>query len=151
MSRSKQFKDDGTQVLAGDIIVGNVIRIQSFDFYIENADEYSLKYMERNPEIWPQCSLNHIAQKLRNKENELQNILLVLKERALEEVSHSEIIELLDSIGINLSSQEKSTLLRAIDKKKRGTAKFFRIFKLLQEENMYMSWSKSDFNGSATM
>ncbi len=144
LARSKQFHEDGQLIIPSHVNIGKVLRIQSFEFYIENADEFTLKYMEQNPEIWPQSSLDDIANKLKTKENELRDVLLILKERALEEVSYNEITELLVKVGINLSLQEKSTLFRKIDKKKRGTAKFFRIFKLLKDEAMFLSWSERE-------
>lgn len=143
LSRSKQHHPDGRQILPRDITIGTTIKIQSFEFVVEDADEFTYKYMERNPEIWSQSSIAEIVVKLKPKESELRDILLVLKERALEEVPYSEIYELLVSVGVVLTLQEKDTFFRNLDKKKRGTAKFFRIFKLLKDEEMFLSWSQS--------
>eukprot|EP00602_Paraphysomonas_sp_CaronLab_P007965 CAMPEP_0185034136 /NCGR_PEP_ID=MMETSP1103-20130426/23734_1 /TAXON_ID=36769 /ORGANISM="Paraphysomonas bandaiensis, Strain Caron Lab Isolate" /LENGTH=642 /DNA_ID=CAMNT_0027570669 /DNA_START=26 /DNA_END=1951 /DNA_ORIENTATION=- len=140
LSRSRQKHKDGRRIVPGDIVLGTVLFIQSYEFIVVDADEYSLKYMEQNPEIWKESSLEHIAMKLRAREDQLRDTLVKLKDRALEDAPYDEINDLLIEAGIVLTTQESLTLMRAIDKQRKGRAKFFRIFRIISEDDMFQSW-----------
>lgn len=141
LSRGKQYHSNGKQITPSDISIGSSIFVQSFKFDILDADEFSLKYMEQHPEIWKESSIDEIALRLREKESALKDMLLILKEKALEEVPYQQIEQMLERVDIKFTPQEKLTLFRRIDRKKKGVAKFFRIFKILEDEELFLSWS----------
>lgn len=149
LARSRQNHQNGQRILPGDIRLGGLLEIQSFKFLILDADEHSLKYMECNSDIWRESSLESITKKLHTKENELRDILVQMKDKALEDISYDEMKKILRDVGLDLSIQETLTLLRAMDKKKKGKVKYFRLFRILNDEDMFSSWSHID-NGFDT-
>lgn len=143
LSRSRQHHPDGSRILPGDIRLGGILQIQSFQFLVLDADDHSLKYMECNSDIWKESSLQLIATKLHQKESQLRDILLRMKDDALEDISYDTMREILKEADVGLSIQETLTLLRAMDKKRKGTVKYFRLFRILNDEDMFSSWSQS--------
>lgn len=97
--------------------------------------------MECNSDIWRESSLEVITKKLHTKENELRDILVKMKDKALEDISYDEMKKILRSVGLDLSIQETLTLLRAMDKRNKGKLKYFRLFRILNDEDMFSSWS----------
>ena len=53
-------------------------------------------------------------------------------------------------VGLDLSIQETLTLLRAMDKKKKDKVKFFRLFRILNDEDLFSSWIHLDSGGLDT-
>ena len=150
MARSSQSHQNGQRILPGDIRLGGILEIQSFKFIILDADEHSLKYMECNSDIWRESSLETITKKLHTKEDELRDILVKMKDKALEDISYEEMKGILRSVGLDLSIQETLILLRAMDKKKKDKVKFFRLFRILNDEDLFSSWSHLDSGGLDT-
>jgi hypothetical protein len=122
-----------------DITLGSTLYIQSSEFLIVEADEASLKYMERS-DMWAQSNIDCISEKLREHEDGLRDELVKMKDRAMQDVPFSEIEDHLRSAGVNLTMQESITLCRALDKKGIKKAKFFKIFKILSDVDMFRSW-----------
>ena len=141
LSRSRQFHPNEEQILLKDIYIGKELVITSFEFLVVNADEATIKYMENYSDMWPKYSRVAIAAKLKANEGALSDILLELKDRALQEIPYAEITQRLLQGGIKLDVQEALFLNRAIDKQKKGTAKFFRIYKYIQEAEFQTSLS----------
>jgi hypothetical protein len=108
--------------------------------------------MEYNSEIWKESSITNIIKKLLFYETELRDLLLLMKDRALEDIPYNEMIEIftsnkLLSHNLNLTKQEMLTLLRAMDKKRKGTVKYFRLFRLMNDEEMFSSWEQKSEGG----
>jgi hypothetical protein len=142
LSRSRQHHPDGSRILPGDIRLGGTLQIQSFQFLVLDADDHSLKYMECNSDIWKESSLQLIAMKLHDHESALRDILLRMKDKALEDISYDDMRALLKEAEVGLSIQETLTLLRAMDKKRKGTVKYFRLFRILNDEDLFSSWEQ---------
>jgi len=142
LARSKQKHRDGRPILPSDVYLGAVLYIQHHEFEVVDADEATLKLMERYSEFWHQSSMKHLAEKLKQYDDGLQDVLVLMKEKALQEVPYKVIEEHLQKAGVELSKQELVSLFRLIDKKKLGTAKFFRIFKLIKDEETMSTWSQ---------
>merc|ERR1711881_692613 len=54
----------GNWFVPGEFFVGATLTISSVPFFIYRADEYTLKFMESYPEVFPQADLPVIAGKL---------------------------------------------------------------------------------------
>lgn len=143
LSRSRQRHQDGKQILPGDITLGRTLYVQSHEFVVLDADEYSLKYMEQNAEVWQDSSSESLAKSLRCHEGALREVLSGMQDRAIHEMSYGEMHDILASVGVSLSAQEKLTLVRAMDPKRKGTVKFYRLFRIINDENMYSSWKST--------
>jgi hypothetical protein len=48
-----------------DFLLGHTIFLGGFKFQLLKADEYTEKYMEDNPDIFPQASLNAVVAKIK--------------------------------------------------------------------------------------
>ncbi len=48
-----------------DFLLGHTIFLGGFKFQLLKADEYTEKYMEDNPDIFPQASLNQVIAKIK--------------------------------------------------------------------------------------
>lgn len=105
--------------------------------------------MECNSDIWKESSIHLITEKLHRYENNLRDIMLRMKDRALEDITYEEMKRLVHEAGVELSNQEMLTLLRAMDKKRKGKVKYFRLFRILNDEDMFSTWElKSPSHGS---
>jgi hypothetical protein len=140
LSRSRQHHKDGKQILPGDITLGKTLYVQSHEFEVLDADEFSLKYMEQNADVWQDSSSESLAKTLRCHEESLREVLRGMEDRALQEMSYDELHDILSSVGVNLTTQEKLTLVRAMDPKRKGSVKFYRLFRIINDESMYDSW-----------
>ena len=140
LARSRQRHKNGSQILPGDITLGKTLHIQSHEFIVLDADEFSLKYMEQNKDVWKDSSTESLAKILRCHEESLREVISGMQDRAIQEMPYEEMYDILSSVGVNLTTQEKLTLVRALDSKRKGTVKFYRIFRIINDENMYSSW-----------
>lgn len=140
LSRGKQRHADGRQILPGDVTLGKHLCILSHEFVVLDADEFSLKYMEQNSDIWQDSSTESLAKTLRCYELQLREKVKSLKSRATQDMSYNEASAILKEIGIVLNEQESLTLFRALDPKKKGSVKFYRLFRIISDEDMYSSW-----------
>ena len=140
LSRSRQRHQNGKQILPGDITLGKTLYIQSHEFVVLDADVGSLKYMEQNADIWQDSSTESLAKTLRCHEEGLREVLSGMEDRGIQEMPYDEMHDILNSVGVNLTTQEKLTLIRAMDPKKKGTVKFYRLFRIISDENMFSSW-----------
>jgi hypothetical protein len=48
-----------------DFLLGHTIFLGGFKFQLMKADEYTEKYMEDNPDVFPQSSLNSVIAKIK--------------------------------------------------------------------------------------
>merc|ERR1719453_499901 len=63
-SRFLLNESTGKNFVLEDFFVGNTVTISSMPMLIMRADEYALKHMEMNPDIWPLSDIRAIRRKL---------------------------------------------------------------------------------------
>ena len=139
LARSRQHHPDGRRIVPSDITLGSVLFIQCSEFIIIEADESSLKYMEQS-DMWAESSIEAITAKLRPYEDSLRDELVSMRDRALEDIPYEEIIAHVKNAGVVLTQQEQLTLCRAMDKSGKKKAKFFRLFRIIGDVDMFASW-----------
>ena len=63
----KKHKNEATGVyyLQKDFLIGKTIYLNKFRFQIQACDEYTEKYMEDNPENFPQSSTQYVINKIK--------------------------------------------------------------------------------------
>lgn len=57
-----------------DFQIGNLIILNGFKFMLVKADDYTLKYMEDNPETFPGASVHAIANRIRKGHTKFPSI-----------------------------------------------------------------------------
>ncbi len=137
MSRDKIKRPDGTFVKASDIIVGAVISVNSYDFLLEECDDFSHKYMQSHPELWPECCLPHILRKIRAQQSDIARIVLTSPGNPSREATYADLERMLQMrAGVSLTQQEIVTLTRGLDPDHKGSIKFSNLVAMLEDSNL---------------
>jgi len=136
MTRTKIKRSDGSYVTPGDLVVGANLTVNGHTFVLEEADEFSLKFMEsRSQDLWPMCSLKAVLGKLHSNEGAVLRNLLTVPGGATKSLLHEELERLILRSGVILHRQELLTLLRGLDRQRKGTVKVSSLVTLLQSES----------------
>ena len=123
MERKKQVNPvSNAYYIEGDFLLGRVVTLVGFDFMLMSADEYTEKYMEENPDVFPEASMEAIFQKIKNgaKEHATLQDYAVFLMKVLDKnndgfVSLTEFSTGLHEAGIDTSRHEDHALLRRFD------------------------------------
>lgn len=118
-----------------DIYLGATVSIYSHRFIINDADEYTLRYMEENSHQWIYSALSTIAVKLKSREQILSRSILTVPGLPVKEVTCDEIDALLQKAGLVVMKQEVKTLFRALNPTKEPTVKLTKILKFIIDQN----------------
>jgi len=94
----------GKNFRPGDFYVGCLVQLSAMPFRIIRADEYTLKYMESNPEEFPQSSIGLLCLKLSPLVEHMSS------SAAMEPEDFRDFVK--EKIGIQLTEMELVTLLR---------------------------------------
>ena len=105
-----------------DFLIGRTIFLGGYKFQLLKADEYTEKYMEDNPDIFPEAGLNDVLRKIlkgRSAYNSLQDYVIDLI-RKLDKngdgtISFKEFCDGLKSLNIHVTNHEEHTLMRRFD------------------------------------
>jgi len=133
MAREPIKDETGRLLTSRDVTVGALIHILGNKFRIEEADEFSLKFMEAHPDVWPQCHLPNIIYKLSANEGSVLRLLLTSTGSSpRKEVSYDELERLFARASVFLTKQESLTLLRALDRQRKGSVKLSKLIALMK-------------------
>lgn len=100
-----------------DLFIGGSVKVRCHEFEILDADERTIKHMEKNCLLWPQSNLNSIMHRLQIAGDAIQEQVAAWGDAA---VGYDGIKSLLKAAGIPLTTQESITLFRALDPKNTG-------------------------------
>lgn len=105
-----------------DFLVGKTIYLNSYRLQIVEADEYTEKYMEDNPEIFQQASLVYVMNKVKEGAAKFASVndyaVSLLKQMSINADGTIEIEDLnnvLKSNGVYLTDHELHTVYRKLD------------------------------------
>ena len=134
LSRSNLERHDGTSpIRPKDIYLGTVIPILSHMFRIHDADDYTLKFMEENCNLWEHSRLSVIVEKLRDKQEVVSRLILTVPGVATRVMSYAEIEALFAKAHMGFVKQEVVTLLRVLDPQKLGKVKLSTVLKYMMD------------------
>jgi len=102
----KRNPDTDAWFRAGDFFVGATVTVNSCPFFIYRSDEYTLKFMETYPEVFPQADIRLICEKLRP----LKDSAKIQGQRTISPDHLRELV--LSELDGMLRDQELITLLR---------------------------------------
>ena len=123
MERKKQTNpESGVYYKENDFCIGRIVALGGFHFMLVSADEYTEKYMEDNPDVFPEASVDMIFNKIKEAAKgaaSLQDYAITLM-KALDKnndgfVSLTEFSNGLHACGINTTRHEDHALLRRFD------------------------------------
>jgi hypothetical protein len=129
------FKEEKRCLEPSDIFLGGTVAILSHKFDILDCDQYTFKYMEANPNLWKYSNISLINEKLLEKKEVIQKVILTYPSLQSKNISVDELETVLVRSGLNLVKQEVYTLFRAVDVFRVGTVKLTKILKYILELN----------------
>ena len=107
-----------------DFYTGAHIEFNKFGFVLYQADEYSLSYMESDPEAHPMSDISYIAEQLSPVLGEKKDALIAAFAKADADdvgfVSYETLQDTLSSLDMELNDQVLITLMRRFDLNKDG-------------------------------
>jgi len=132
LGRQAVKKNDGNKYLAKDMYTGSLVDINSHQFELLNADEYSYRLMENDSKTFPLSSYANVRERIEMKKAD------ICKYFATEYTGDNKIVlddltTCFENIGLLLNKQELLTMFRKIDKKRKGTVSFTKLIKLLEK------------------
>jgi len=124
MERKKQTNPvTNRYYIEKDFVIGATVFLVGFKFMLLKADEYTEKYMEDNPVVFPVASIDHILDKVkkgaRHFNGDMQEYAIHLM-KSLDKnndcyVDLEEFSQGLKSLGIFCSKHEEHALMRKFD------------------------------------
>ena len=123
MKRKKQTNPEtDAYYCEADLYLGRQVHLAGFTFMLMSADEYTEKYMEDNPDIFPEASVSAVIEKIKEgaKEHSSLQDYAVFLMKTLDKnndgfVSLTEFSDALHANGVNTSRHEDHALLRRFD------------------------------------
>eukprot|EP01038_Epipyxis_sp_PR26KG_P005136 gene5136-7153_t len=116
-----------------DIFIGGTVTILAHKFIVNDADAYSLKYMENSPSIYEYSNIKLINEKLKEYKEVLQRVILTHPGLGSTIVNVDELMNILAKIGLDLVKQEGVTLLRSIDVYHTGSIRLTKLLKHIMD------------------
>ena len=117
-----------------DFYTGARIEFNKFGFYLYQADEYSLSYMESDPESHPMSDINYIAEQLgpvlKEKKGVLEAAFKVADAAETGFIPYEALQDILSENDMDLNDQVLITLMRRYDLMKDGNIKYADLMSL---------------------
>jgi hypothetical protein len=128
--RKKVKKSEaGGYLEAHDLHIGATVRILGCTFELAVADEYTLRFMEEQPEAFPYSDPARVVAKLADSAESLSRVFITGDAEA---VTFDDLAAAVAAVGVELEKQEVITLLRACGMTKQGGAvPYTRVLQLL--------------------
>lgn len=129
MERKKHKNEvTGNYYSQKDFLIGKTIYLNSYRFQIVEADEYTEKYMEDNPEFFPQATITYIMNKIKEGAAPFPSIndfavSLVQKMNAANKdgsIDIENLNQILRSFNVFLTDHELHTIYRKLDHHRTG-------------------------------
>jgi hypothetical protein len=108
-----------------DFFVGGRVHLSAMPFRIVRADEYTLKYMESNPDVFPQSSIGLLCLKLSPLAERMD------PSTGMEPEEFRDFVK--EQIGIELTEMELVTLLRETCKPETALIEFGTLLAMMKE------------------
>lgn len=105
-----------------DFLIGRSVFLGGFKFQLVSADEYTEKYMEDNPDQFPEAAIENIINKIKKPASQyggLQQYVIELLRRLDSNndgfLSFGEFCAGIKSMGIHVTNHEEHALMRRFD------------------------------------
>lgn len=123
----------GRAMVAADCYLGAKVTILAHEFTLYDADQYTLKYMEGNCQMWQYSDLAAVSRKLANKKESLQRILITSAGLSSAVLDVNGVEEVLRRADLSLVKQEIVTIFRSLDPVRAGAIKMTKLLKFVMD------------------
>lgn len=114
-----------TPVRQNDLCIGTTLTIFNRKFNLVNADEYTLNYMEANPDMFPSSDVDAVVaqakQSIPGNEDAVRSAFIETDVDGTGSLGVAELEAALRKAGLALNPQQVLTLARSLDKDKSGS------------------------------
>jgi hypothetical protein len=108
-------------------LIGATVYLGGFKFKLEQADEYTEKYMEENPAEFPEANIYRVINKIKKGANDFSSmqeyvikLMAHLDKNGDGVIQYKEFFDGLKSMGIHVSTQEEHAVMRKFDANQDG-------------------------------
>jgi len=119
-----------------DFYTGATVEFNKFRFVLYQADEYSLSYMESDPESHPMSDLAYITEQLAPVLKEKKDVLLAATKKedpkGVGKISYDVLQDVLSENDMELTDQVLITLMRRFDLDKNGMVSYVDFLSLAE-------------------
>jgi len=122
-----------------DFLIGRQIALGGFRFQLVSADEYTEKYMEDNPDLFPEQNIENILNKIRKMAKNYKNLheycidlLVKLDKNNDGMIDFEEFTAGLRSLNIHVTNHEEHVLMRKFDNNGDGKISMEEFYSTLQ-------------------
>jgi len=105
-----------------DFLIGRAVFLGGFKFQLLSADNYTEKYMNDNPDQFPETAIENILSKIKKAgrgypslQEYIVDLLAKLDKNGDSVISFGEFSNGLRGMGLNLTNQEEAALMRRFD------------------------------------
>lgn len=123
-----------------DFLIGRTIFLGGFKFQLLKADEYTEKYMEDNPDLFPEASIENVLRKIkkgattcRNLQEYVVQLIGFLDKNGDGVISFEEFCNGLKAMNIFVTNHEEHTLMRRFDKNGDGVISMEEFYNTLAD------------------
>lgn len=116
--------ETGKYFLSSEFFVGAEVMINRFKMEITEADDFSLRHMEKKSDLWPMSSVEFVMTNLKKKiQGQSASLRKMFRKFDLDHsqtISLEEFCNMLDYYGMGISKAEAVTIFRAFDQERTG-------------------------------
>lgn len=123
MERKKHTnRSNGKPYVERDFLIGRTVFLGGFKFQLVSADDYTEKYMEDNPDLFPEASIENIIAKIKKLAKNYASLqeyaialLKTLDKNNDGSISFAEFTQGLRDMNIHVTNHEEHALMRCFD------------------------------------
>ena len=114
-----------------DVTVGAPLQIRSHRFLVHDADEFTYRFLEENPERFPLSDAKLVKAKVQGSVDKVRTIILSTPGLASKTVTHDDLQRIMQKAGVDLFKQEVVVVLRHLDPRRKNQVRMTQVLKFL--------------------
>jgi hypothetical protein len=114
-----------------DVTVGDVVKIRSHRFVVHDADEFTYRFLEENPDKFPLSDAKMVRAKIKPCIAKIKTMILATPGLSSQLAKYEELHRMFKKAGVDIVKQEVVTLLRNLDPRRRGDVRMTQVLKFL--------------------
>jgi hypothetical protein len=114
-----------------DVVVGAPIQIRSHRFVVHDADEFTYRFLEENPNQFPRSNTKLVKAKVQHQLEKVRTLILSTPGLSSKIIKYDDLHRIFNKAGIDLYKQEVITILRHLDPRRQGEVRMTQVLKYL--------------------